>query len=449
MYFDNIVRRCHNKFNNAKLVFAQPFVDNPVSQIERNNLGNEQGDSRRYKQRNVGQFYLIYDGSEFFHFDINKEIMGSRKIKCDFNPILKSIEDGGSVLFYVSKSKILSRDFYQEFEPYIKLCKKITDKRALELISKIQQYTGGKTDYSKNYYSLFIDLLSRGIVVHHGSMPLEARLVVEDFTKSGFCRICFATSTLEQGINMPFDVVFLDRLEASDPIGVKNLIGRAGRSTEALVFDYGCVIIRSSGMTKFRKLMSAEDHLSSKSMLDEEELEDEDLEEVKQELNDGSYDDNLNLPQSKLQRLSDIESDRLISQLLDYLFFKNKFISSEVVMSNGERWSNLIDLFEKFYAHYLRRELSKGEISILHTAIRILVWRVGAKTFKNMCQLRYQYVSRAKERAEYNRNKWEFKKTARFTAKYQEIPNKNCFPVSLFDLGTSASVVDYDSIIYQ
>ena len=115
MYFDNIVRRCHNKFNNAKLVFAQPFVDNPVSQIERNNLGNEQGDSRRYKQRNVGQFYLIYDGSEFFQFDINKEIMGSRKIKCDFNPILKSIEDGGSVLFYVSKSKILSgiRTVYQ------------------------------------------------------------------------------------------------------------------------------------------------------------------------------------------------------------------------------------------------------------------------------------------------------------------------------------------------
>lgn len=69
-------------------------------------------------------------------------------------------------------------------------------------------YTGGKTDYSRNYYSLFIDLLSYGIVVHHGSMPLEARLVVENFTKSGFCRICFATSTLEQGINMPFDIVF-------------------------------------------------------------------------------------------------------------------------------------------------------------------------------------------------------------------------------------------------
>lgn len=75
-------------------------------------------------------------------------------------------------------------------------------------------------------------------------------------------------------------------------------------------------------MTKFRKLMNTEDRLSSKSMLDEEKLEDDDLEEIKQELNDGSYDDYLNLPQSKLQRLSDDESDQLISQLLDYLFYK-------------------------------------------------------------------------------------------------------------------------------
>lgn len=99
-------------------------------------------------------------------------------------------------------------------------------------------------------------------------------------------------------------------------------------------------------MTKFRKLMNTEDRLSSKSMLDEEKLEDDDLEEIKQELNDGSYDDYLNLPQSKLQRLSDDESDQLISQLLDYLFYKNKFIPSEIVISNGERWKNMIESFE-------------------------------------------------------------------------------------------------------
>jgi len=58
----------------------------------------------------------------------------------------------------------------------------------------------------------------------------------------------------------------------------------------------------------------------------------------KQELDDGSYDGYLNLPQSKLQQLSDDESGRLISQLFDYLFYKNKFVPSEIVISNGERW---------------------------------------------------------------------------------------------------------------
>lgn len=125
MYFDNIIRRCHDKFKNAKLVFAQPFIENPASQIERNNLGNEQTDFRRYKHRNVGQLYLTYDNSEFFHFGINKEIMGSRKIKCNFDPILKCIKEEGSVLFYVSKSKILSREFYQNSNPIFHYVKNI------------------------------------------------------------------------------------------------------------------------------------------------------------------------------------------------------------------------------------------------------------------------------------------------------------------------------------
>lgn len=73
-------------------------------------------------------------------------------------------------------------------------------------------------------------------------------------------------------------------------------------------------------------------------MLNGEKLEDDDSDEKKQELDDGSYDGYLNLPQSKLQQLSDDESNRLISQLFDYLFYKNKFVPSEIVISNGERW---------------------------------------------------------------------------------------------------------------
>ena len=184
-------------------------------------------------------------------------------------------------------------------------------------------------------------------------------------------------------------------------------------------------------------------------MLDKEHLDNPDLEEIKQELNEGTYDDILNLPQSKLQLLSDEACNNLISQLLDYLFINQKFIASEDVITNGDRWRNVIELFDKFYEHYIKRDLSKGERGILHTAIRILVWRVEAKTFKNMCQLRYQYVSYAKERTLYRRNNWQHRKLARFTSKYQDIPNVNCYPVPLYDSRTLAAWVDYDSIIYD
>ena len=265
-------------------------------------------------------------------------------------------------------------------------------------------------------------------------MPLEARLLVEEFTRKGFCKICFATSTLEQGINMPFDIVFIDRLESSDPLGVKNLIGRAGRSSVDPNFDYGSIVIRTSAMSRFRQLMTTPITLKSTSMLDVEHIDDIDLNEIKQELNEGTYDDSFNLPQSKLEILSDDESNQIIRQLLDYLFVNQKFISSNTI-TNGDRWSKLVSLFDSFYAHYVKRELSQGERGVLHTAIRILVWRVEAKTFKNMCQLRYQYVSRAKERALYKRRNVENRLEAKFTARYQEIPNKNCHSLPLVDRG--------------
>lgn len=54
---------------------------------------------------------------------------------------------------------------------------------------------------------------------------------------------------------MPFDVVYLDKFEASKSLSVKNLIGRAGRSTVDTKFDYGSVVIRNNAITPFRRVM--------------------------------------------------------------------------------------------------------------------------------------------------------------------------------------------------
>lgn len=88
------------------------------------------------------------------------------------------------------------------------------DPELTDIIDELKEFTGGGTVAYMNYYSQMLVLLKRGIVIHHGSLPLKARMLIEKFTRRHLCRICFATSTLEQGINMPFDIVYLDRLES-------------------------------------------------------------------------------------------------------------------------------------------------------------------------------------------------------------------------------------------
>lgn len=78
--------------------------------------------------------------------------------------------------------------------------------------------------------------MKRGIVIHHGSIPLKARLIIEEFVNGHHAKICFSTSTLIQGINMPFDIVWINNFsftgnEDQKTLNLKNLIGRAGRTT--------------------------------------------------------------------------------------------------------------------------------------------------------------------------------------------------------------------------
>ncbi|TOA78263.1 hypothetical protein CGK18_24400, partial [Vibrio parahaemolyticus] len=100
----------------------------------------------------------------------------------------------------------------------IDLCPFLTDPAAKNLINKLKSFIGASDKPRNEKYSLLIDLMSRGIVIHHGSMPLKARLMAEEFVRKGYARICFATSTLVQGINMPFDIVWIDNFSNMKPI---------------------------------------------------------------------------------------------------------------------------------------------------------------------------------------------------------------------------------------
>ena len=76
-------------------------------------------------------------------------------------------------------------------------------------------------------------LLEKGIVVHHGRMPrLLSRLLVETIEQR-IASVVLATSTLAEGVNLPFEVLLVPSLRRGQtdisPREFKNLVGRTGR----------------------------------------------------------------------------------------------------------------------------------------------------------------------------------------------------------------------------
>jgi ATP-dependent RNA helicase DOB1 len=451
LYFDSIVRRCYRAYPNSKFVFAHPFVKNPESQIEKNKFETANSYSRQYTHKNVGQLFLTADDNwNFFYFGIDKVVMGPKKQKCSFDPIADTIKNNGSVLFYVSKSKIYNKSFLNDFGNYISLCDEIKSDRVDEFIDKLKTYTGGDTIANKNYFSQMISLLKRGIVIHHGSLPLQTRIIIEEFTKEGFCKICFATSTLEQGINMPFDIVFLDRIEASKPLSVKNLIGRAGRSTIQSKFDFGYVIVSNpSRMSALRNIINQDEVLENVSLLEKNEPNENDYKDFKEAILNGTFSDEYNLTTKEIEKLTSNDSLEIIAALLKSVFIDDQLVPLSEINSDSQERLELYFRFQQLYSNYLGRSLERGESNVFNTAIKIILWKVYGKTFKNICWYRYSFASKTREREVFERHGRSTESIdAAFFTEYKEIPNKllNVYS-SLY--GTKAKDVDYDYIMYD
>lgn len=76
-------------------------------------------------------------------------------------------------------------------------------------------------------------LLQKGVVVHHGKMPgLMSRLLIKVIDKR-IVHLVLATSTLSEGVNLPFETVLIPSLQRySGNLSLRefnNLVGRAGR----------------------------------------------------------------------------------------------------------------------------------------------------------------------------------------------------------------------------
>lgn len=109
-------------------------------------------------------------------------------------------------------------------------------------LARFQETRAVCVDYcGTDSYEAF--LLDRGIATNHGQMPQRLRRLMTDLIDRRICPITVATATLTEGVNLPFDLIFVTALkrrsfdptterQVISPISTaefNNLAGRAGR----------------------------------------------------------------------------------------------------------------------------------------------------------------------------------------------------------------------------
>lgn len=461
--FDAFVRRISREFPLAKKVFAHPYVNNPEAQLQKHNIASAISSYRLYKQNSVGKIFVAVDDTGSYYFSPFRAC-SDELVKVEIDFISNILASNGSVLIYTSKSSLYNGDFLKRYKSYLRYCPKVTDPVAKAYIMEIREYIGADDDDGEKT-SLIVNLMKRGIVIHHGSMPLRMRLIIEKFVRANFARLCFATSTLNQGINMPFDAVFIDNFRSMDILTLKNLIGRSGRTTNNPKYDFGYTLIHYRNLTTFCSRMRESFSISPISQLESTTINDNiDKADIVEAIKANSFDDKTHLTKTQMQRIEDSHLDEFIIMILDTLFFENRILSGNEYykLIDESTRTQIKDSFKAVYVSHLRRSvLTQAEETILSASIPLLLWQIQGRSFKEILALRYSYLTQKSEQQKINSDyikgriskQTALKQKAALKIKFSIIPsilpNVNAPLVSTFGRNIPVANLDYDTLVYD
>lgn len=465
--FDLFVRRIDKALPFAKKVFAHPFIANPEAQLSKHNFALN-SDSFSYKHNTVGKIYLSVKGRSFDYFS-PFETGDISYVKAEVDVLCETLDMGGTVLIYSSKSNIYNSSYLLAYEDYIRRCRPVTDPQALSLIEDLRKFIGASRSDMKKH-SQMIEMMQKGIVLHHGSIPLKGRLIIEEFVNGNYAQMCFSTSTLIQGINMPFDIVWIDNFrftgqtEDEKNLDLKNLIGRAGRTTsEVDCFDYGYVIIPNKNVHLFRDRILRTTSINPVSQLDEQAKNVEiDFIDIVEAIRNDSFNDDLHLTQTQIQRLENTSTDEQIELILDNLLLNGLAIKGgDYYKLNNTTRKKIKEAFQHiFIAHLRRKILTKAEKTILSAAIPIMLWQIQGKSFAEIVSLRYSYLTQLTDRRAIKRRLNNKEISPREASKLlstitilrspiaSQLPNKGTRAKSLFP-PIPYDKLDYDTLVFD
>ncbi|MED4572808.1 DEAD/DEAH box helicase [Brevibacillus agri] len=138
---------------------------------------------------------------------------------------LKNI--GGSLIFFHSKDEC--EEFVRNYTPMFPERLEINDE-IKHLILYIEKRLGSN--------HLLTIGLNKGLVYHHGSLPIDIREALEDYYLKGHIKIMVCTTTLVEGVNFPIqNFIHSGRSyrgqRTLSPGDFKNIVGRAGRAYQS------------------------------------------------------------------------------------------------------------------------------------------------------------------------------------------------------------------------
>jgi hypothetical protein len=445
IHFDILIRRIIIKFPDAKLIFAHPFVENPDAQFLKHDISTVSAYARTYPQGAVGKISIFRhsNGEDryFSPFEEDGHLL-TKTIQFQGNFEDYAFSEGHSILIFVSKASIYDGKFINGLEHRINNFPEIEDQAALALIERVRHILGAD---ERDHHSRLVALLKKGVVIHHGSVPLDVRFVIEDFIRNGFAKICFATSTLAQGVNMPFDIVWLRSMriqgesDGDRSLAFKNLIGRAGRLSNKPAFDYGYVYTDNPKL--YRQRINDSFALNETSILDmpSDDLPN-DIREVVDALRNDTFVDEFNLPASKVDRLSQEPVLEACARIL-FLFYGSGTLNRDLSgPENQEARRAMRDDFGLIFVHAIDRQLLEGERAVFEKAIQIFLLAVGGKTFKEIAGIRYSAVSnRSGGRAG----------QAKFEQAAHPLPSKKLLKPYPLVKNTLAKDVSYDTVVFD
>lgn len=444
--FDVMVRRIRRDFSGAKLIFAHPFVENPEAQFIKHNIDIENGFYKSYTQGAVGKICLFqHSNGKYYYFSPFQEKSHLLNNCVEFKGSFKdfAFSKDHSVLVYVSKRSIYRGTFADEFKDYISSLPTVTDIEAMKIIDSIEYLVGAD---QHSHHSEMINLLKKGVVIHHGSVPLEVRFLVEDFIRKGFSSLCFATSTLAQGVNMPFDIVWLDNSrfngdESERALAFKNLIGRAGRLSDRAAFDYGYVFAQEPKL--FSKRLSTEFELQNVSLIESgyDPTIDDDKRELLDSIKNGTFDEQKNIPKSKVDRLSQSDILNMAKLFLEILYRSDDGIRASIGgAANLNYRAVAMDCLKGIFEASLGRSLNDGENAVFENAIRILFHVFQGRTFREIVGIRYSYISGRDENGD---------GFSKFSQPAEKLPNKKLKLYGMVSEKTLGDDVSYDAVVFD